>query len=53
MALSTAGMLLTIWVDDSTGDYVAVFTSPDLSTSCVVDEGAAFGVLDEPAGELN
>ena len=53
IALSSTGMLLSIWVDEDTGDYAAVFTSPDLATSCIVDEGAAFGVLDEPAGELN
>lgn len=53
IALSSTGMLLTIWVNEDTGDYAAVFTSPDMATSCVVDEGAAFGVLDEPAGELN
>ncbi len=54
VALSTTGMLLTVWVDKSTADYAVVFTLPDdTSISCVVDEGEAFAVIYEPAGELD
>lgn len=53
-ALSNTGMLLTIWVNDETDEYAAVFTSPDFVTSCIVDEGSGFGeTLAEPEGELN